>query len=295
MDFIQAIILGIVQGLTEFIPISSTGHLVFATRLTNLQNSNPEQITAIMAILQLGTLAAVFIYFAPDIRNISTSFLRDHFAFFAGRGNSFSDAGSVRPIWMSDETRLGWMIVIGSTPIAIVGLTFKEAIEGALTKNLWVVGTMLVAVTLLLALSEYIGKQRKNIKDIKALDAVVIGISQVLALMPGASRSGSTIMGGLFAGLKREAAARFSFLLMMPAVTASGLLQLYEAWHILPKENFAPLIVGTIVSGLVGYLAIWFLLAFLKRHSTAIFIVYRMILGIIILTLLYQGVISPEM
>lgn len=293
MNFIQAIILGIVQGLTEFIPISSTGHLVFVTRLTNLQNSNPEQITAIMAILQLGTLAAVFIYFASDIRNISTSFLRDHFAFFAGHKNSFSDAGSVRPIWMSDETRLGWMIVIGSIPIAIVGLTFKETIEGALTKNLWIVGTMLIAVTLLLAFSEYIGKQRKNIKDIKALDAIIIGISQVLALMPGASRSGSTIMGGLFAGLKREAAARFSFLLMMPAVTASGLLQLYEAWHILPKENFTPLIVGTIVSGIVGYLAIWFLLSFLKRHSTTIFIVYRMILGATILILLWQGIIKP--
>ncbi len=294
MDIIQAIILGVVQGLTEFIPISSTGHLVFASRFTNLYNGNPEQITATMAVIQLGTLAAVFVYFASDIWNISVSFIRDHFALLAGQRKNFSGTNGIRPIWMSDDTWLGWMIVVGSIPVGIIGLVFKDEIEGALTKNLWIVATMLIVVALMLAVAEWVGKQRKDTKEVGVFDALIVGCSQVLALMPGASRSGSTIMGGLFAGLKREAAARFSFLLMIPAITASGLLELYEAWHILPDDSWVPLIVGTIVAGVVGYLAIWFLLAFLKKHSTAIFIVYRIILGLVILVLLWQGLITAQ-
>lgn len=294
MDLIQAIILGIVQGLTEFIPISSTGHLVFASRFTNLYNGNPEQITATMAVIQLGTLAAVFVYFASDIWNISVSFIQDHFAYISGNRKNYSGTHGIRPIWMSDESWLGWLIVIGSIPVAIVGLVFKDTIEGALTKNLWIIGIMLISVALLLALAEIVGRQRKEIKEIGVLDAIFIGFSQVLALMPGASRSGSTIMGGLFAGLKRETAARFSFLLMIPAITASGLLELVEAWHILPDDSWTPLIVGTVVAGVVGYLAIWFLLAFLKRYSTAIFIIYRIVLGSVILILLWKGIISPQ-
>lgn len=294
MDLLQAIILGIVQGLTEFIPISSTGHLVFASRFTNIYNGHPEQITATMAVIQLGTLAAVFVYFASDIWNITVSFLQDHFAYISGNRKNYSGTGGIRPIWMSDEAWLGWLIIFGSIPVAIVGLAFKETIEGALTKNLYIIATMLIVVALLLALAEYVGKQKKDLKELGFTDAIIVGFSQVLALMPGASRSGSTIMGGLFAGLKRETAARFSFLLMIPAITASGLLELFEAWHILPEESWTPLIVGTIVSGIVGYLAIWFLLAFLKRYSTMVFIVYRIILGAVILILLYQGVISPQ-
>jgi len=294
MNLLQAIILGIVQGLTEFIPISSTGHLVFASRFTELYSGNPEQITATMAVIQLGTLAAVFVYFASDIWNISVAFLRDHFAYLSGRRNNFSGTNGVRPLWMSDETWLGWLIVVGSVPVAIVGLAFKDDIEGAFTKNLWVIGTMLIVVALLLALAEWAGNQRKNIKEIGILDSILIGCSQVLALLPGASRSGSTIMGGLFAGLSRETAARFSFLLMIPAVSVSGLLELYEAWHILPKDSFTPLIVGTVVSGIVGYLAIWFLMAYLKRNSTAIFIIYRIVLGSTILILIWQGILNPQ-
>ncbi len=295
MDLIQAIILGIVQGLTEFIPVSSTAHLVFVSRFTKLYDGNPEQLTATMAVIQLGTLAAVFVYFASDIWNISVAFLRDHFALIAGRKNNFSGTNGVRPLWMSDDSWLGWLIIIGSVPVAIVGLSFKDTIEGAFTKNLWIIGIMLISVALLLALAEYVGNKRKNIKEMGIMDAIIIGSSQVLALMPGASRSGSTIMGGLFAGLKRETAARFSFLLMIPAITASGLLELYEAWHILPKDSFTPLIVATIVAGIVGYLAIWFLIAYLKRHSTAVFTIYRIVLGTVILILLWQGIISPQM
>ncbi len=294
MSLLQAIILGIVQGLTEFIPISSTAHLVFASRFTNLYNGNAEQITATMAVIQLGTLAAVLVYFAADIWGIATAFIRDHFALLTGkRGMRFSGTHGIRPMWLSTESWLGWLVIIGSIPIGIVGLLFKDFIEGSGTKNLWIIAIMLIAIALLLAIAELIGKQRKEIKHLGLVDAIVVGFAQVLALMPGASRSGATIMGGLLAGEKRETAARFSFLLSVPAITASGILQLREALDILPSESFVPLIVGTVVAGIIGYLSIWFLLAFLRRNSTAVFIVYRIILGSVILILLWQGVLSP--
>lgn len=197
-------------------------------------------------------------------------------------------------MWLSDEAWLGWLIIFGSIPVGIVGLAFKDVIEGALTKNLWVIATMLIVVAVLLALSEWVGSQRKDTKQIGVFDAVLIGCTQVLALVPGASRSGSTIMGGLFAGLKRETAARFSFLLMIPAITASGLLELYEAIEILPEDGLVSLLVATIVAGIVGYLSIWFLLAFLRRYSTMVFVFYRIVLGGVILFLLYNGTISPQ-
>jgi undecaprenyl-diphosphatase len=152
---------------------------------------------------------------------------------------------------------------------------------------------MLIAIGLLLSLAELVGKQRKEVRHLGMLDAIVVGFAQVLALVPGASRSGSTIMGGLFAGQTRETAARFSFLLSIPAITAAGLLQLREAWTIMPDDSFMPLLVATVVSGIVGYLSIWFLLAFLRRNSTFIFIVYRVALGIVILALLWYGILDP--
>lgn len=295
MNFLQAIILGIVQGLTEFIPISSTAHLVFASRWTNVYNGDPQQITATMAVIQLGTLAAVFVYFASDIWGISAAFVRDHWLLLTRKRMSrYSGTRGVRPIWLSQEAWLGWLVIIGSVPIGVVGILFKETIEGEGTKNLWFISTMLIGVALLLLLAEYVGKQRKQMRDLGIGDAIVVGLAQVISLMPGSSRSGSTIMGGLFAGQTRETAARFSFLLSIPAITASGLLQLKEAWEILPAESFMPLLVGTIVAGIVGYASIWFLLAFLRRNSTAVFIVYRIVLGIVILVLLWQGIISPQ-
>lgn len=294
MDILTAIILGIVQGLTEFIPISSTAHLVFASRWTNVYNGNAQQITATMAVIQLGTLAAVFVYFATDIWGISIAFLRDNFAFITGNRRNFSGTNGVRPMWLSDEAWLGWLIIIGSIPIGTIGLYFKDLIEGPGTKNLWIIATMMIAVAILLAFAEFVGSQRKELREFGLIDALAVGFAQVLALIPGASRSGSTIMGGLLAGQKREAAARFSFLLMIPAITASGLLELKEAVNILSKDDFISLAVGTVVAGIVGYLSIWFLLAFLKKHSTAIFIAYRIIVGGIILILLWRGVLSPQ-
>lgn len=295
MDFLQAIILGIVQGLTEFIPISSTAHLVFASRLTNLYDGNPEKITATIAILQLGTLLAVFVYFAADILSITNAFLRDHWNLLTKkRRMRFSGTRGVRPIWLSEEAWLGWLIILGSIPIGVIGLLFKHQIEGAGTKNLWVIGIMMISIAVLLTFAEIVGSRRKEITEFGLLDAIAVGFAQVLALIPGASRSGSTIMGGLLAGQKREAAARFSFLLSIPAIAASGLLQLKEAWSILPAESVLPLIVGTVISGVVGYLSIWFLIAFLRKNSTAIFIVYRIVVGAAILILVWQGVINPQ-
>lgn len=295
MDILQAIILGIVQGLTEFIPISSTAHLVFASRLTGIYNGDPQQITATMAVIQLGTIAAVLVYFASDILGIASSFIRDHWNLIT-RKQTIHHSGTqgIRPIWLSPEAWLGWLIIIGSIPIVVAGLWFKDLIEGPETKNLWVIAIMLIVIAVLLGLAEAVGSQRKELRHLGLVDALVVGFSQVLALMPGASRSGSTIMGGLFTGITRETAARFSFLLSIPAITAAGLLQLKEAWEILPDDSFLPLLISTIVSGIVGYLSIWFLLAFLKKRSTAIFIIYRIILGTVILALLWTGTISPQ-
>jgi undecaprenyl-diphosphatase len=300
MTIFQAIIFGIVQGLTEFIPISSTAHLIFASRALHLFAGQPlraEQTTASIAVVQLGTLVAVLIYFAPDIYAITVAFIRDHFALLRGqrpRGTRAADGSVVeRRMNLSDDAWLGWLVIVGSLPVGLVGLLFKHQIEGTFTKNLWVIATMMIVIALLLALAEKIGKQRRGMAELKLSDALAVGGAQVLALIPGASRSGSTIMGGLFAGLKRETAARFSFLLSMPAIAASGLLELKEAIHKLPPHSGLPLAIATVVAGLVGYASIWFLLRFLRTHSTAVFIIYRLIVGIALLVLLWRGVINP--
>lgn len=293
MTIFQAIILGIVQGLTEFIPVSSTAHLVFAARLVGLYNAveptlKAEQTTATIAVIQLGTLLAVLIYFARDITNITRGFTRDHLAILAGKNRT---DGSRR---LSPEAWLGWLVIIGSVPVAVVGLVFKKQIEGTFTKNLWVIATMMIVVGLLLALAEWVGKRERSMSELGLGDALAVGFSQVLALIPGSSRSGSTIMGGLFAGLTRETAARFSFLLSIPAIAASGLLELREAMHKLPDGSYLPLIVATIVSGLVGYASIWFLLRFLRTHSTGVFVVYRLIVGAAIIFALLGGYITAD-
>jgi undecaprenyl-diphosphatase len=295
MNILQAIILGIVQGLTEFIPISSTAHLVLASRFTNLYDGDPQKVTATIAVIQLGTLLAVFVYFASDIVSIAGAFIGDHWAAITRRqGNRYSGTRGVRPMWLSDEAWLGWLIIIGSIPIGTVGLLLKKSIEGPFTKNLWVMVTMLITISVLLFLAEKMGSQRKDISRLGIADALIVGFSQVLALLPGASRSGSTIMGGLFAGQKRETAARFSFLLSIPAITASGLLELKEAWGMLPKEDFTALGVSVAVSAVVGYLSIWFLMRFLRTHTTTIFIIYRLALAGLIIALISFGIIAAQ-
>ena len=290
MSLLQAILLGIVQGLTEFIPISSTAHLVLAGRVMNLRLT-PEQTTASIAVIQLGTLLAVLVYFADDIWKICRAFVRDHFVLIRdGRRDQFNRKNEHARL--SHDARLGWLFIIGSIPIAVVGLAFKKQIEGTFTKNLWVIATMMIVIAVLLAIAELVAKQRTRMAELGIKDSLAIGFAQCLALIPGSSRSGSTIMAGLFAGETRETAARFSFLLSIPAVAASGLLELKEALHKLPQGSLSSLAIGTIVSGIVGYASIWFLLRYLRTHTTGVFIGYRVIVGATILLMLFMGRIS---
>ena len=281
MSLLEAIFLGIIQGLTEFLPISSTGHLTVAGKLMNLVSADhPEQWTAFVALIQLGTLLAVLFYFRRDLISISKDFFHDNL---------------IKQVKYSEQkinSKLGWLIIIGTIPVVIIGLAFKDAIEGALTKNLYVIAASLIILALILALAEKIAKFKKDLENITILDSIIIGFAQALALIPGSSRSGTTITAGLFVGLKRESAARFSFLLSIPAVFASGVLQLYEAMKFVDQSMAVNIIVATIVSGISGYLAIDFLLKYLKKNSTFIFIYYRIALGIFILILLLNNIIQ---
>jgi undecaprenyl-diphosphatase len=292
MTILQAIVLGIVQGLTEFIPVSSTAHLVFAARIVNLYGGadktlQAEQTTATIAVIQLGTLLAVLVYFTRDIVNILRAFVKDHLAWMSGK----TEPGQPK---LRSDAWLGWLVIIGSIPVGIVGLLFKEQIEGPFTKNLWVIATMMIVVGGLLTIAEFVGKRDHGMGQLRVKDALAVGCAQVLSLIPGSSRSGSTIMGGLFAGQTRETAARFSFLLSIPAIAASGLLELGEAIEKLPAGSYGALVVATIVSGAVGYASIWFLLRFLRTHSTGVFIIYRVIVGGLILVALSLGYLSAS-
>lgn len=282
MSIIEAIILGIVQGITEFLPISSTGHLTLAGKIMGLiSDKNPEHWTSFIAVIQLGTMISIFVYFWKDLWNIFIEFLQNNFQ----KRLKYSE--------QSLNSKLGWMIIAGTIPIVVVGLLFKDMIEGALTKNLYVISGSLIVLAIILAIAEKTAKFKKDIKDVTMLDSILIGLAQAVALIPGSSRSGTTITGGLFLGLKRDVAARFSFLLSVPAILASGLLQLKESLAFINYDLALNLIVATVVSGISGYLAIDFLLKYLKKNSTFVFIFYRIALGVLILVLLYSNIINP--
>jgi undecaprenyl-diphosphatase len=188
---------------------------------------------------------------------------------------------------------MGWLIIVGSIPIFTLGLLLKDLIEGPLTKNLYVITGSILFFAVLLAIAEKSASFKKEMKDISIRDSLFIGLAQVFSLVPGSSRSGVTITGGLFSGLQRETAARFSFLLSIPAVFASGLFQLYEALGYLDNSMILSLVIATIFSAISGYLAIDFLLKFLRKYSTFVFIYYRFALGILILILLLSNIIQP--
>jgi undecaprenyl-diphosphatase len=280
LSIIEAIILGIIQGLTEFLPISSTGHLTLAGKLMNLiSEEHPERWTSFIAVIQLGTLVSILVYFRKDIWHIFFDFLSENFK----ERKKFKE--------QNYNSRTGWLIIIGTIPVVVVGLLFKDIIEGALTKNLYVISGSLIGLAIILAVAEKTAKFKKEIKDITILDSLIIGTAQAVSLIPGSSRSGTTITGGLFAGLKRDSAARFSFLLSIPAIFASGILQLYEALKFVDSAMVLNLVISTIFSGLSGYLAIDFLLKYLRKNTTFVFIYYRIGLGLIIIILLVYGII----
>jgi undecaprenyl-diphosphatase len=285
LEILKAIILGVIQGLTEFLPISSTAHLTLAGKLMGMIDPlNTEHWTATIAVIQLGTLIAVFAYFIKDVYNIIIEFFSDLYKRITGRS----------PEQMSGNAKMGWLIIIGTVPVGIAGLLFRKVIEGTLTKNLYVIAGSMITLAVLLWIAEIIGKRKREINQITIWDSLFIGFAESLAVIPGSSRSGTTITGGLFLGLTRESAAKFSFLLSLPAVLSSGFLELKESLKEIPHTSAGTmqLIIATVVSGIVGYISIWFLLNYLKKHSTGIFIVYRIVIGIIILILLSTNVIT---
>lgn len=285
MSIWEAILLGIIQGLTEFLPISSTAHLTLAGKALNLIDpQQPAQWTAFIAVIQLGTLVSVIIYFRADILQIVFGFIRAHLA-------------RLRKTTVSDDDRyqamLGWMVIVGTIPASVIGLLFKHQIEGVFTKDLRVISWALILLAIVLAVAEMTARKVRDMKELKMSDALIVGVAQAFALIPGCSRSGSTITGGLFAGLTRETAARFSFLLSIPAIGASGLLELPQALGALGDGGLAPLLIATLVSAISGYLCIAFLMRFLQRNSTFLFIIYRIALGVVILALLFGGKVTP--
>lgn len=273
MNLLHAIILGIIQGLTEFLPISSTAHLTLYASLTRLIDpQNPEQWTTFMAVIQLGTLVAVLLYFAKDILSIIREFVSN---------NIGQDRKPLKE--QSLYSRMGWFIVIGTVPIVVIGYSMKSFIKGSATKDPVVIACALILLALILFFAEKVASHKRQLSSLSMKDALVIGFSQCLALIPGSSRSGTTITSALFLGFTRESAARFSFLLSIPAIAGSGLVEMKEAVQHFTTENSLFLIVATIVSALSGYAAIAFLLRYLRSNTMMLFVVYRIVLGAAIL------------
>ena len=282
MNIFQAIVLGIVQGLTEFLPISSSAHLRFVPALLGWEDPG----AAFTAIIQIGTLVAVLLFFAKDIASIV--------------GAVVSGILKGKPL-DAPEAKTGWMILVGTLPIVVLGLLFKKDIETTLRSLYWVSAAMIL-LALVLALAEQHVRSRsqkgmrgKSIREIGWKEAVVIGFAQAMALIPGASRSGVTITGGLFMNLERETAARYSFLLSIPSVFAAGMFELYKtrAEIMATTQSMVDIAVATLFAFIVGYLSITFLLSYLRKHTTALFIVYRLLVGATLIILTTTGKLMP--
>ena len=274
MTWLQAIILGAVQGLTEFLPISSSGHL----RIVSSVFWNEDAGASFTAVTQLGTEAAVLLFFWRDIVRIVK-------AWFVG-------------LTKKDERgldyRMGWYVIIATIPIGVLGLLFKDQIRTG-ARNLYLIAFMLIAFAVVIAVAEKVGRKERPIEKLTTRDGIVMGLAQCLALIPGVSRSGATTSAGLFLGLEREAAVRFSFLLAIPAVTASGLFSLPDAFEPVGSGLAASgpqLLVATIIAFALGYASIAWLLKFVANHSLYWFVGYRIVLGVVVLGLLAGGVVS---
>ncbi|MFN8151654.1 MAG: undecaprenyl-diphosphate phosphatase [Solirubrobacterales bacterium] len=271
MSALEAIILGIVQGLTEFLPISSSGHLRIVPALLGWEDPG----TAFTAVVQLGTMAAVLIYFRKDLWRIARAWVHEIKLPYRRR---------------STDANLGWFIVLGTIPISICGLVFKDQIESG-ARDLYVIGSMLIAFSFVMMLAEAVGKRQREIESMGPRDGFLIGCAQALALIPGVSRSGATISAGLLLNFDRAAAARYSFLLSVPAVVLSGLFELRDIGGGDSASVWAT-IVATIAAFVSGYAAIAWLLRYLAHHTLGIFVAYRIPLGILVIALAASGSIS---
>jgi undecaprenyl-diphosphatase len=273
MSILDSIILGIVEGLTEFLPVSSTGHLTITEKLLGLPVDS-KAVTAYTAVIQMGAIAAVLVYFWRDIRDIAQAWL-------AGLARRSRRSGA--------DYRLGWYVIIGSVPVGLVGLLGKDLITGPLRSLWWVAGALIVW-SAVMVLAEHRGSQRRDLSQVSLADALLVGLAQCVSLVPGISRSGATISAGLLAGLDRVTATRLSFFLSIPALTAAGLYELKDV--VGSNVGIAPTVVGTAVSFVVAYAAIAWLLRFVAGHSIVAFVPYRVALGGVLLALLGTGVMT---
>jgi undecaprenyl-diphosphatase len=276
MSWLQVVVLSVVQGLTEFLPVSSSGHLAIVSQLFFADDAG----ASFTAVSQLGTELAVLIYFARDIGRILVAWF----------GGLFDRARRTSDYW------LGWWVIIGTIPIGAAGLVFKHYIRDDV-RNLWIIATALIVFSAVIAAAEYFGRQTRPIEQFTWRDGLLIGLAQCLALVPGVSRSGATISAGLFLGQQREAAARFGFLLAIPAVLASGLYSLPDAFHPDGRGLSASgpqLAVSVVIAFAVGLAAVSWFLKFLVRHGMYWFVGYRVILGAVVLILLGTGVVAAQ-
>ncbi|MGW5311260.1 undecaprenyl-diphosphate phosphatase [Nocardia thailandica] len=307
MTWIQALVLGLVQGLTEFLPVSSSAHM----RIVSEVFFGDDAGASFTAVTQLGTEAAVLVYFAKDIWRILVAWfttlgirLRER----RGTAVPLTDqvttklpvgGGGVGTLVHTDaqrelDYRIGWYVIIATIPIGVLGFLFKDEIRTG-ARNLWLVSFMLIAFALVIAAGEHYGSKTRPIEQLTTRDGLVMGFAQCLALIPGVSRSGATSTAGLFLGLQREAAVRFSFLLAIPAVTASGLFSIPDAFEPAGEgltASGAQLLVATLVSFVVGYASVAWLLKFVGKHSLNWFVGYRIVLGLAVMGLLANGAIS---
>lgn len=273
MDWLQAIVLGIVQGLTEFLPISSSAHVSIVGQLF-FGGKDPG--AAFTAVTQLGTETAVLVYFRKDIWRIITHW----FGSFTGKVEKGDP-----------DARMGWLVIIGSIPIVLLGLLFQDAIDSTL-RNLWITVAMLAGVAIVLAVADKVGENNtRELKDLSWRDGILFGLFQAAALIPGVSRSGATISGGLFLGYTREAATRYAFLLAVPAVFGSGLYKLKDIGAD-ASVSWGPTIVATVLAFIIGYAVIAWLLRYISTHNFRIFVIYRLVIAAVVAALILTGVLA---
>ncbi len=271
MSIIEAIVLGLVQGLTEFIPISSTGHLKIVPELLGWGDPG----AAASAVIQFGTILAVILYFFRDIVRLTIGFFRGLIA---------------RAPFGDPDSREAWYVIFATIPIVVVGVLLEEQIEGVF-RSTWVVTFQLIFIAILMQLAEAYARRKgfRDKEEFNAKDAWIIGAGQCIALIPGSSRSGSTIMTALFRRVPHDYAARFSFVMSIPAITAAGIFQLFDAKEELARIGTTPILVSIVVAFISGWASIWFLLRYLRTHTTHVFIYYRYVLGAVLAIMLLTG------